>query len=458
MKTNKRNVNLVCLFKGIKSSPNYIEIGGYVDALLSEPYSLAIAYLKAYAEKFDFIRKNYTINIFNLRDNGQGITDQVHYQSDFLTKIISNNPIAIGFSTYCWNIDATITIIKKIKKINPNIKIILGGRYALKEYLLRHPEIDFIIRGEGEIPFTALLREGFSQKPNIKGVSYRINHNNIVDGGESEILEDIDLIPSPFTMGIILPNKYNMMIELSRGCLNNCAYCNWNSNKKLRLHSENRILEELQFAIHNNLKHITIIDSAINYNIILLKTLSRAINTLKLKDILFSYNLRYEYVDNNQIRYLKNIPSFQVLLGLESINQEALIKANRKTVNTQKFINTIRLLNSYCKPLIGVILGLPYDIPESFKETIYFLQRLNKYDNLKIGGVLISLLQVFPDSPLHKKNYKIKTYKKGVPYIKSNITWNRKNLKNILLWLSEMQKKSELNIKGIEGGWRIKIE
>ncbi|MCX7942903.1 MAG: cobalamin-dependent protein [Deltaproteobacteria bacterium] len=452
---NKRNVNLVCLFKGLSVSPSTTELGGYVDVMLSEPYSLATAYLKAYAIKSNIVEKNYNIHLLNLKDDGKGTIDLVSYQNEFLSKILSNNPIAIGFSTYCWNIDTTLILIKKIKKIRPNIKIILGGKYALLEYLLRYPEIDFIIRGEGEIAFKTLL-ENHLNKINIKGISFKIQ-NRLIDGGEGDIVKDIDDIPSPFTENIIIPNQYNMMIELSRGCLNNCGYCNWNSNKSLRYHSKKRIKEEIMYAISRKVKHITIIDSAINYNIILLNRFSNIIKHSPKNQLTFSYNLRYEHIDDNQIKYLKEIPSFQVLVGLETINHKALNTSNRSQLNIPLFENSIRLISSYCSPLIGIILGLPNDNPNEFKKTLHFVENLNKRLNHKIGGVLVSLLQVFPNSLLfaQRDKYKIKTHKKGVPYIISNITWNRNQLRLIYSWLKNFSQKSSLKIKGIEGGWTI---
>ncbi|MCX7959720.1 MAG: cobalamin-dependent protein, partial [Deltaproteobacteria bacterium] len=288
----KRNINLVCLFKGTDNYLSSLEPGGYVDTMLKEPYSLATAYLKAYADKDISIRHKYNINLLNLKDDGKGLTDSVRFQNEFLGKILYNNPFAIGFSTYCWNIDTTITLIQKIKKIRPKTIIILGGRYALNEYLYKYPEIDFVIRGEGEIPFSDLVKKNFSKNEITPGISY-IKDKILLDGGEGHIVKDIDTIPSPYTTGLIKPNIYNMMIELSRGCLNNCGYCEWNSNRTLRIHSEKRIREEILFAIRNRLRHITIIDSAINYNKILLQSLLRICKEFDTDSPLFSYNLRY---------------------------------------------------------------------------------------------------------------------------------------------------------------------
>ncbi|MCX7959703.1 MAG: hypothetical protein N3B13_11715, partial [Deltaproteobacteria bacterium] len=71
--------------------------------------------------------------------------------------------------------------------------------------------------------------------------------------------------------------------------------------------------------------------------------------------------------------------------------------------------------------------------------------------------VLISLLQIFPNSYLyrHRRYFKIRLQKKGVPYLISSLSWKNTQLRNIYLWLNNYSKTSNLNIKGIEGGWTI---
>jgi len=94
------------------------------------------------------------------------INDEYFY---LLKNILKDNPQVIGFSTYIWNIELVKKLTFDIKKINENIKIFLGGPEVSynKNVFLEIPHIDFIIRGEGEIPVLKLL-EG---KDNIAGVS-----------------------------------------------------------------------------------------------------------------------------------------------------------------------------------------------------------------------------------------------------------------------------------------------
>src|SRR5690606_15146304 len=75
--------------------------------------SLAIRYLKAYAEpEFVIELVEYTIN-----DPVLNIVSDLHRKKATI----------IGFSCYIWNIEETIKVVKILKKINPELTIVLGG-------------------------------------------------------------------------------------------------------------------------------------------------------------------------------------------------------------------------------------------------------------------------------------------------------------------------------------------
>jgi len=53
---------------------------------------------------------------------------------DIVEDLLNKNPDIIGFGIYIWNTEQTTQVIKLIKKIRPEIKIILGGPEVSYEY------------------------------------------------------------------------------------------------------------------------------------------------------------------------------------------------------------------------------------------------------------------------------------------------------------------------------------
>lgn len=76
---------------------------------------------------------------------------------------------AVAFSCYIWNITQTLAVTEKIKALNPNTKILLGGPEVSYEYedVIALDHVDYIILGEGETPF----QEFIQSFPNVDLVS-----------------------------------------------------------------------------------------------------------------------------------------------------------------------------------------------------------------------------------------------------------------------------------------------
>lgn len=77
----------------------------------------------------------------------------------------------VAFSCYIWNISQTLAVAKKIKALNPSVKILLGGPEVSYEYdaVIAGDEVDYIIVGEGETAFQTFLTSfpNIEQVPNL---------------------------------------------------------------------------------------------------------------------------------------------------------------------------------------------------------------------------------------------------------------------------------------------------
>lgn len=109
--------------------------------------SLAPHVLRSYAEQFDVFSK------FEI------VTKEFSIFSDTIEAMVygikKEKPDVVGYSTYIWNINQIVEVIKHVDAIN-----ILGGPQVTgieKELITEHPDIDIIVTGEGETTFVELL-------------------------------------------------------------------------------------------------------------------------------------------------------------------------------------------------------------------------------------------------------------------------------------------------------------
>lgn len=220
--------------------------------------SLALRYLKAYGEAhgqaYDIVE--YTINM-----------PVLHILSD----ITEHDIDVLGFACYIWNIEMTLHVVDMVKAVRPDIKIVLGGpevSFTADELLERYPNIDYIVQGEGEEAFhalvTALQLGNDGLNPVIPGVRGRRN-GSILGSAEAVEVRDLSTIPFPYTEEDMDDLEHKIIYyESSRGCPFSCQYCLSGNKNTVRFFPQERTLEELQWFIDHGVKQVKFVDRTFN--------------------------------------------------------------------------------------------------------------------------------------------------------------------------------------------------
>lgn len=201
--------------------------------------SLALFYLRAYALKDAAVRKNadFSIRLFDHETDSEQILRSIYHLK----------PDIVAFSAYLSEITKTIELCRKIKYVLPRCAIIIGGpsvRYPEK-FLEEHPFFDIVVEGEGEVPFTRIIRALVSGKTlsGIPATTFRYRNEIIINKELPERLE-IDDIPIIFDEKFIEDTGGIAICETSRGCLNRCKFCGLGLIG-MRYHSMERIEHDL---------------------------------------------------------------------------------------------------------------------------------------------------------------------------------------------------------------------
>ena len=220
--------------------------------------SLALRYLKAYGEAhgqaYDIVE--YTINM-----------PVLHILSD----ITEHDIDVLSFACYIWNIEMTLHVVDMVKAVRPDIKIVLGGpevSFTADELLERCPNIDYIVQGEGEEAFhalvTALQLGNDGLNPVIPGVRGRRN-GSILGSAEAVEVRDLSTIPFPYTEEDMKDLEHKIIYyESSRGCPFSCQYCLSGNKNTVRFFPQERTLEELQWFIDHGVKQVKFVDRTFN--------------------------------------------------------------------------------------------------------------------------------------------------------------------------------------------------
>ena len=94
---------------------------------------------------------------------------------DIAEALLARNPKIIGFGIYIWNVEPTTEIIAAIKRVRPDIKIILGGPEVSYETEAQ-PIVqlaDHVITGEADLKFAEVCRANYSVGPSCRSARTR---------------------------------------------------------------------------------------------------------------------------------------------------------------------------------------------------------------------------------------------------------------------------------------------
>lgn len=359
--------------------------------------SLALRYLKAYGEAhgqaYDIVE--YTINM-----------PVLHILSD----ITEHDIDILGFACYIWNIEMTLHVVDMVKAVRPDIKIVLGGpevSFTADELLERCPNIDYIVQGEGEEAFHALVtalhlgNDGLD--PVIPGVRGR-RDGSILGSLEAVEVSDLSSIPFPYTEEDMDDLEHKIIYyESSRGCPFSCQYCLSGNKNTVRFFPQERTLKELQWFIDHGVKQVKFVDRTFNcapHHHRPLMEFMRDSDT----DMNFHLEMEPELMTEWETNILCETPPgrIQIEVGVQSTHKKTLDAINR--------YNDWPYIQKSIRPIIqagrthvhmDLIVGLPH---EDFKR---FGQSFNDLFSLQPHTLQIGFLKLLKGSGVRRmREYK----------------------------------------------------
>ena len=359
----------------------------------------------------------------------------INHQMDLILQdIYRRKPDFIGFSCYIWNISYIMEIVRDVKKVLPEAEIWLGGpevSYDAKKVLTREPDVRGIMRGEGELTFTELVRaylerektsvpDGYTGESfrgqakeetsgcaentrmpenaegenahsdrldlsQIPGIIYRAANGEIEEHGPQRLLS-LDEIPFYYDDMAGFENRI-VYYESSRGCPFSCSYCLSSIDKTVRFRSLDLVLPELQFFLDHKVPQVKFVDRTFNckreHTLGIWRYLVEHDNGITN----FHFEVSADIFDEEELELIgKMRPGLiQLEIGVQSTNPDTireihrhmdLVKLKRAVDRVYDYRNTHQHLD--------LIAGLPYENYESFMRSFDDVYRMRP-DQLQMG-------------------------------------------------------------------------
>ncbi|MBI4708680.1 MAG: cobalamin B12-binding domain-containing protein [Candidatus Portnoybacteria bacterium] len=367
-------------------NPPFTRFGG-MEGQGGKTAPLNLAYLAAYIREYH--KPTPEIKILDAEGLRLSMEEVKQHIKDFL-------PDLVGMTMPTPAYDCVKEISRGIKNISPKIKIVVGGPHpsAFPETLIAEiPEIDFSIRGEGEIPLLELIK-ALKENGNldyIPSLSQK-KDEKVFFNPERAFIKDLDSIPFPARD--LLPNEiyytslpkkmgttkgHLVNIFSSRGCLYNCTYCEsyaiW--ERKVRLRSAQNVVAEIEECVKKyGASEIVFHDDIFPINRERAIEICRQMKEKKL-DIHWACMTRVNFVWENVMIAMKEAGCRILNFGFES-GSEVILKNINKGATTEQARAAMRICKKIGLRTMGnFMIGNLGETEGTIRETINFAKELN---------------------------------------------------------------------------------
>jgi len=294
-------------------------------------------------------------------------------------------PHLIGATSVTLNFPVAVKILQHCKATAPETPTIMGGphvTFTAEETLRDFPEVDIIVRGEGEETIKELAFSVMAGKSleGVKGLTFRQN-GMLFRTADRPFIQDLNALPLPdrtlFPISRYLAMRVPASVLSSRGCPTGCSFCVGYrmTGRRGRFRHPLRVVDEIEIAHRLGFEEVCIDDDLFTRNHQHVLAICDEIGRrgLELKIYIFA---RVDTVDSVLLRKLKDSGCAMICFGLESGNQKILDRANKRAT-LEKTREAIQLCkDAGISPFGSFILGLPGETRETMEETISFAQSL----------------------------------------------------------------------------------
>lgn len=282
-------------------------------------------------------------------------------------------------------------IAKIIKKMDAGIFIMVGGNHptSAPNEVLKDPNIDMIVKGEGEITFLEIVKR-LEKGENIYTVDGTIirKGNDILRNSERAFIENLDSIPFPArhllpmnmysnihkkSMGYHMRTPFTTMIT-SRGCPGQCIFCSIHSvwGHKWRARSPTNVVDEIELLVNEyKIKEIHFLDDNISLNKGRLNDICDEIIRRKI-DIKWTApnGIAIWTLNEKLVEKMKKSGCYRLTFGLESGNSKTLSFIG-KHYNYDHARTLIKHANKIGLWTVSTfIIGFPFESMSSIRDTI----------------------------------------------------------------------------------------
>jgi anaerobic magnesium-protoporphyrin IX monomethyl ester cyclase len=300
--------------------------------------------------------------------------------------IRKNQPDVVMTTNITPSIFKAQDIMKIAKKVNKNIRTIMGGIHSTFMYpqvLTEAPETDYVVRGEGEEVTVNLMKaiaagNDRETRGDITGIAYIDEKGEVFATAAHPVIEDLDTLSPDWSLYdwdkyIYTPLNCRLAVpNFARGCPFTCTFCSqWQFWRRYRARSPKNFVDEIEILVKKyNVGFFILADEEPTINKQKFVSLCQELIDRKL-DVTWGINTRVTDImrDEDLLPFFRKAGLVHVSLGTEAASQMNLNRFRKETtIEENKYAIKLLQKNGIVAEA-QFVMGLEHETPETIEET-----------------------------------------------------------------------------------------
>jgi radical SAM superfamily enzyme YgiQ (UPF0313 family) len=278
---------------------------------------------------------------------------------DVLEGILAHDPKIVGLGVYIWNVEPATRLVADLKRVRPDITVILGGpevsyetdQQAITRYA------DYVITGEADTAFADLCH---------KLLSGRRPLTRVIPAD----LPSFDRLALPYDLYTDQDIAHRVLyVEASRGCPFKCEFCLSSLDVPVRNAPLDAFLASMQRLLDRGARQFKFVDRTFNLNLNIGKAILQFFLDRYTPGLFLHFEMIPDRLPEALRELIKRFPAggLQFEVGIQTFNEEVSARISRRQDNV-KVEENLRFLRRETGVHIhtDLIVGLPGEDLGSF--------------------------------------------------------------------------------------------
>jgi radical SAM superfamily enzyme YgiQ (UPF0313 family) len=305
------------------------------------------------------------------------------------------DPDVVGLSVLGTSSKEAGRIAKLVKEENPEIRVMLGNyhpTFNAERILNKYPDVDIIVRGEGEYTCLELARclQDGKKLEDIAGITYRNKRGEIVATPERPLIKEVDALPFPNRhlidceyasriFGVKTATKKFTTLLSSRGCPFQCTFCACRNFAQgvWRPRSVKNIVDELEYLSSEGYREFLFVDDNFTLNS---RRVAKFCRMLKERELQVDWfcDSRVDNCGFDTFREMVKAGCRTLYFGMESANQRILDYYNKRITPQQSRTAAWNARRAGMDIIVGsFIVGAPDETRREIQNTLKFARNID---------------------------------------------------------------------------------